>query len=129
MERCYGVRPRWADEEAFDGSENVSNAYGYYIDQFAWRDTGALFARDGWKELSYIGTFIGKDRVMNSMIQRYGEGGPNDAFQAIHQKTQPYVTVFDGGQRAFVRTRKSPSSAWYTVDSSSACKASSSRQA
>jgi len=91
--------------EAFDGSENVSNAYGYYIDQFAWRDTGALFARDGWKELSYIGTFIGKDRVMNSMIQRYGEGGPNDAFQAIHQKTQPYVTVFDGGQRAFVRTR------------------------
>ena len=91
--------------EAFDGAENVSNAYGYYIDQFAWRDTAAVFARDGWKELSYIGTFIGKDRVLGSLIQRYGEGGPNDAFQAIHQKTQPYVTVFDDGQRAFVRTR------------------------
>ncbi|AKH42141.1 ketosteroid isomerase-like protein [Altererythrobacter atlanticus] len=91
--------------EAFDGAENVSNAYGYYIDQFAWRDTAALFSRDGWKELSYIGTFIGKDRVLGSLIQRYGEGGPNDAFQAIHQKTQPFVTVFDEGQRAFVRTR------------------------
>ena len=52
--------------EAFDGAENVSNAYGYYIDQFAWRDTAALFARDGWKELSYIGTFIGRDRVIDS---------------------------------------------------------------
>lgn len=91
--------------EAFDGAENVSNAYGYYIDQFAWRDTGELFARDGWKELSYIGTFVGKDRVTNSMIQRYGEGGPNDAFQAIHQKTQPYVTPLGDGTRAMIRTR------------------------
>ncbi len=95
-----------AKAEAFDGAANVSNAYGYYIDQFAWRNTAAVFARDGWKELSYIGTFIGNDRVLGSLIQRYGEGGPNDAFQAIHQKTQPYVTVLDdAGERAFVRTR------------------------
>lgn len=94
-----------ARAEAFDGAENVSNAYGYYIDQFDWPATAAVFAEDGWKELSYIGTFIGKDRVLGSLIQRYGEGGPNDAFQAIHQKTQPYVTVFDDGSRAFVRTR------------------------
>ncbi|MBO9518849.1 MAG: nuclear transport factor 2 family protein [Porphyrobacter sp.] len=91
--------------EAFDGAENVSNAYGYYIDQFAWRNTADLFARDGWKELSYIGTFIGKDHVLKSLIQRYGEGGPNDAFQAIHQKTQPFVSVYGDGSRAFVRTR------------------------
>ena len=94
-----------ARAEAFDGAENVSNAYGYDIDQFAWRRTADLFARDGWKELSYIGTFIGKDRVLGSLIQRYGEGGPNDAFQAIHQKTQPFVTVLDDGARAFVRNR------------------------
>jgi hypothetical protein len=91
--------------EAFDAAENVSNAYGYYIDQFAWALTGELFARDGWKELSYIGTFIGQDRVRDSMIQRYGEGGPNPAFQAIHQKTQPYVTVLGDGTRAMIRTR------------------------
>jgi hypothetical protein len=94
-----------ARAEAFDAAENVSNAYGYYIDQFAWRLTADLFARDGWKELSYIGTFIGRDGVRDSMIQRYGEGGPNPAFQAIHQKTQPYVTVLDGGERAMIRTR------------------------
>ncbi|MEO6387156.1 MAG: nuclear transport factor 2 family protein [Croceibacterium sp.] len=91
--------------EAFDGAENVSDAYGYYIDQFAWRDTGALFSRDGWKELSYIGTFIGRDHVRDSMIQRYGEGGPSNVMQTLHQKTQPYVTVSGDGQRAQIRLR------------------------
>ena len=91
--------------EAFDGAENVSNAYGYYIVQFAWPNTAALFATDGWKELSYIGTFVGKDQVLRSLITRYGEGGPNPALQAIHQKTQPYVTVLEDGEHAHVRTR------------------------
>src|SRR5690606_1707440 len=44
-----------AQAEAFDGSENVSNAYGYYIDEFDWDGTADLFSTDGWKELSYIG--------------------------------------------------------------------------
>ena len=91
--------------EAFDGAENVSDAYGYYIDRFAWRDTAALFARDGWKELSYIGTFIGRDHVRDSMIQRYGEGGPSAVMQTLHQKTQPFVTVSGDGGRAQIRLR------------------------
>ena len=91
--------------EAFDGAENVSDAYGYYIDQFSWRETGALFARDGWKELSYIGTFIGRDRVTNSMIQRYGENGASSAMQTLHQKVQPYITVLGDGSRAQARLR------------------------
>jgi len=91
--------------EAFDGAENVANAYGYYIDQFSWRNTAALFAKDGWKELSYIGTFVGQEQVLQSLITRYGEGGPRNDFQAIHQKTQPVVTVVGDGQTAHIRTR------------------------
>ncbi len=91
--------------EAFDGAENVSDAYGYYIDQFSWRETGALFARDGWKELSYIGTFIGRDRVTGSMIQRYGENGPSNATQTLHQTVQPYITVLGDGRRSQARLR------------------------
>ena len=91
--------------EAFDGAENVSDAYGYYIDQFAWRNTADLFSRDGWKELSYIGTFIGHDRVRDSMIQRYGENGPSNVMQTLHQKTQPVVTVLGDGSRAQIRLR------------------------
>jgi hypothetical protein len=91
--------------EAFDGAENVANAYGYYIDQFAWRATADLFARQGWKELSYIGTFVGRDQIYDSLITRYGTGGPNAANLTLHQKTQPFVTVSGDGQRAQIRER------------------------
>ena len=91
--------------EAFDAAENLSNAYGYYIDQFSWANTAGLFATDGWKELSYIGTFVGKERVLQSLLTRYGEGGPNPALQTLHQVTQPVVTNIGDPGHAQVRTR------------------------
>jgi ABC-type nitrate/sulfonate/bicarbonate transport system substrate-binding protein len=91
--------------EAFDGAENVSNAYGYYIDEFVWHDTSDLFAVNGQKELSYIGNYIGRERIRKSMITRYGNGGRRGVFMAIHQKTQPYVSVSADGQSARIRSR------------------------
>lgn len=91
--------------EAYDGAENVANAYGYYIDEFMWEDTGALFSRDGWKELSYIGTYVGRDRVTQSMTRRYGSAGRRPNSYAIHQKTQPVVTVAPDGKSARIRAR------------------------
>ncbi|HEY8507847.1 MAG TPA: nuclear transport factor 2 family protein, partial [Steroidobacteraceae bacterium] len=90
---------------AYDGSENVANAYGYYIDEFLWTETGELFATDGWKELSYIGTYVGRDRVRDSMIKRYGNKGRRANSLAIHQKTQPVIHVAPDGRSAKVRTR------------------------
>ncbi len=91
--------------KAFDGAENVANAYGYYIDEFRWDDTADLFSVDGWKELSYIGTYIGRERVRESLFSRYGRNGRNPAFLAIHQKTQPYVTVSPDARSAQIRLR------------------------
>ncbi|MCW2337278.1 hypothetical protein M2337_001511 [Sphingobium sp. B2D3A] len=90
---------------AFDGAENIADAYGYYIDEFRWDDTADLFATDGWKELSYIGTYVGRERVRGSLFGRYGNAGRSAAFMAIHQKTQPYVTVSEDGMRANIRLR------------------------
>jgi hypothetical protein len=89
----------------FDGAENVCNAYGYYIDEFLWDETADLFSTNGWKELSYIGTFIGRERIRQSMVNRYGRGGRKSAAMQFHQKTQPYVTVTKDGQRANIRLR------------------------
>lgn len=91
--------------EAYDGAENVANAYGYYIDEFLWNETGELFSENGWKELSYIGTYVGRDRVRDSMIRRYGTGGRRPNSFAIHQKTQPVVTVAPDGRSARIRAR------------------------
>ncbi|MCW3835630.1 nuclear transport factor 2 family protein [Sphingomonas canadensis] len=91
--------------EAFDGAENVSNAYGYYIDEYRWDDTADLFAADGWKELSYIGTYVGRERVRGSLFSRYGNKGRSPGFLAIHQKTQPFVSISEDGARVNIRLR------------------------
>lgn len=103
--RIEAVRRDIARAAAHDGAENVSNAYGYYIDEFRWNETADLFSRGGWKELSYIGTFVGRDRVRQSMISRYGNAGRSGKSLALHQKTQPYVTPSADGMRAQIRLR------------------------
>ena len=40
-ERLVEARRRWARSMAYDGTENVSSAYGYYIDDFQWPQMGA----------------------------------------------------------------------------------------
>jgi hypothetical protein len=99
---------RWlAQAIGYDGSENVANAYGYYIDGFLWDETADLFSTDGWKELSYIGTYVGRERVRASMKMRYGNrnGRTRGGSFAMHQKTQPVVTVAADGKSARIRTR------------------------
>jgi ABC-type amino acid transport substrate-binding protein len=91
--------------EAYDGAENISNAYGYYIDEFQWDNMADVFARDGWKELSYIGTYVGRERIRQSVKMRYGEGGRTGKSMTLHQKTQPVVHVAPDGQSARIRER------------------------
>jgi hypothetical protein len=90
---------------ARDGTENVANAYGYYIDEFLWDDMADIFAVDGWKELSYIGSYVGRERIRQSVISRYGRGGRRANGMTFHQKTQPFITVSDDGRSAMIRIR------------------------
>lgn len=96
---------RLAIVSAYDGAENVSTAYGYYIDEFRWHDLADLFARQGWKELSYVGTYVGRDRILRSLILRYGDKGRTSPSLAIHQKIQPVVTPAADGQSARIHLR------------------------
>jgi hypothetical protein len=90
---------------AQDGAENVSNAYGYYIDEFLWDETADVFASNGEKELSYIGNYIGRERIRASLVARYGRGGRRAAGMTLHQKVAPVVTVAPDGASARVRTK------------------------
>lgn len=91
--------------QAYDGAENVSNAYGYYIDEFLWDGMADVFSVGGYKELSYIGTYIGRERVRDSVVSRYGRGGRRANSMTFHQKVQPVVTVAEDGLSASIRTR------------------------
>lgn len=99
------VRADLAVAMAYDGVENVACAYGYFLDEAHWDETADLFSVDGWKELSYVGTYIGRERIRESLVARYGRKPRRPNFLAIHQKTEPYVTVAPDGQRAQMRLK------------------------
>ncbi|MGZ3264976.1 MAG: nuclear transport factor 2 family protein [Croceibacterium sp.] len=96
-----------ARAEAFDGAENVAGAYGEYVNHFDWDGLANLFAKNGWRELPFIGFVAGRDKILAGAKIRYGDNGkgPSSAFQAIHMLTQPYVTVSDDGKRVQLRAR------------------------
>jgi len=90
--------------KAYHASENLATAYGYYIDEFAWDETADLFSRDGWKELSYVGTYVGRERIRQSLKGRYPNGkSPN--FLTVHQVVQPVIHVSADARRAKIRAR------------------------
>jgi hypothetical protein len=89
---------------AYHASENLATAYGYYIDEFAWDETADIFSRDGWKELSFVGTYVGRERIRQSLKLRYPNGkSPN--FLTLHQIVQPVIHVSADGRSAKIRVR------------------------
>jgi hypothetical protein len=90
--------------KAYHASENLATAYGYYIDEFAWDETADIFSRDGWKELSYVGTYVGRERIRQSLKLRYPNGKSPD-FLTIHQVVQPVIHVSADARSAKIRAR------------------------
>jgi len=89
---------------AYHAAENLTAAYGYYIDDFKWDETADLFSRDGWKELSYVGTYVGRERIRESLKRRYpNPKSPN--FLTVHQTVQPVIHVSADGRTAKMRVR------------------------
>ena len=93
-----------ARSQAYHAAENLATAYGFYIDEFKWDDAAALFSRDGWKELSYVGTYVGRERVRESMKRRYPNPKSPD-FLTVHQVVQPVIHVSADGKTAKIRAR------------------------
>jgi hypothetical protein len=90
--------------KAYHASENLVTAYGYYIDEFAWDETADIFSRNGWKELSYVGTYVGRERIRESLKRRY-PSPKSPTFLTLHQVVQPVIHVSADGRTAKIRAR------------------------
>ena len=90
--------------KAYHAAENLTNAYGYYIDEFAWDETADIFSRNGFKELSYVGTYVGRERIRESLKRRYPNPKSPD-FLTLHQTVQPVIDVSANGSSAKMRVR------------------------
>ena len=99
------ARRRLAVSMAYDGTENVSAAYGYYIDDFQWPSMGAIFAVKGNKHSPFAGYYIGKDRIRAAATAMYGNSQPARTGIAYHWRIQPVIHVARDGRSANLRTR------------------------
>lgn len=103
--RLADARRRLARSQAWDGTENVSSAYGYYIDDFQWPEMAGVFAEKGNKQSPYAGYYIGRDRILGAVNANYGPAKGPRAQIAFHWRIQPVINVAEDGRSANLRTR------------------------
>ncbi|MBN1904889.1 MAG: nuclear transport factor 2 family protein [Deltaproteobacteria bacterium] len=90
----------------YDACENLTSAYGYYIDDFLWDDFSDLFAVDGWREAPFVGIYIGRERIRKSLKEQYPfAGGRSTGFFTAHHIIQPVINVSADGKSASIRVR------------------------
>jgi len=90
---------------AFDGVENVSSAYGYYIDDFRWTETATLFASAGNKQSPFAGYYLGRDRIQGATTAMWGPPPELRPGISFHWRTQPVISISADGRSAHLRVR------------------------
>lgn len=90
---------------AVDAVENLMSSYGYYIDESAWDEMADTYAREGGKEITGAGMYIGPERIRKILKLRGPLGGRTPNFYTIHQLTQPVITIAPDGRSAKARMR------------------------
>jgi acetyl esterase/lipase len=85
--------------------DNLTGAYGYYLDKNLWNDLADLFAANGSIELAQRGAYIGRERVRAFLFNVFGEEGPSENRLGNHIQYQPVIHVADDGRSAKVRSR------------------------
>jgi len=102
------LRRRLARSHAYEGVENVSAAYGYYLDDYQWPQMAGLFAEHGNKQSPFAGYYVGRERIEGAATAFWGGPRPADALRArisFHWRTQPVALVSHDGRSATLRTR------------------------
>jgi triacylglycerol lipase len=89
----------------FHEIDNLTSAYGYYLDKNLWNDLANLFAANGSIELAQRGVYLGRERVRAFLFNVFGKEGPTEGRLGNHVQYQPVIHVAPDGMTAKVRSR------------------------
>ncbi len=102
------VQRRLLRSLAWDGTENVSSAYGNCLDDFQWPCMSGIFAEKGNKQSPFAGYYFGRDRIAGAATAMYGKTpDPSTVMRerlAIHWRIAPVINVSHDGRSALLRT-------------------------
>lgn len=96
-------RRRLARSAAFDGIQNVSAAYGYYLDDSMPAGFGGIMATKGFKMSPFAGYYVTRDRVLKARVS--GEPPKTRPGISYHWLVQPVVLISNDGRSATGRFR------------------------
>jgi hypothetical protein len=106
--RLAAARTAYARSAAYEGTANVSAAYGFYIDDSQWPEMAGIFSEKGNKHSPFAGYYIGRERILGAVNANYGStrgaSGTRTGI-AYHWRTQPVIFVAADGRSANLRTR------------------------
>lgn len=91
----------------YDELDNLTSAYGYYLDKNLWNNLADLFSRDGSIELAQRGVYKSQKRVREFLLTVFGRGqeGPVAGRLGNHVQMQPVIHVAADGKTAKIRVR------------------------
>ena len=90
---------------AHDGIQNVSHAFGDFLDDFDWANSSQLFARTGRRGKYQVGFYVGPERIYKAESGQYGPTPSPRTSVQIHLRVQPVIDVGPDGMTAKLRTR------------------------
>jgi hypothetical protein len=106
--RIAEVRRKLNLAKAYDAVENVSNTFGYYLDDTMWDQMAENFAVNGTRPQG-PGFYVGRKHVIEAMTQTHYSGPPSPTSPRdhlnLHQRLQPVIDIGPDGVTAKVRTR------------------------
>ena len=106
--RMAEVRRKLSIAKAYDAVENVSNTFGYYLDDTMWDQMAEIFAADGTRPQG-PGFYVGRKHIIEAMTQTHFSGPPSPTnirdHINIHQRLQPVIDIGPDGASAKLRTR------------------------
>jgi len=108
-ERFEAAERRLAVSKAWDGAENVSSAYGDYLDDLDFGPLAAIFAVEGNKEIPFTGFYVSRASIAardqsRGVAAQSSEPRPRTSLP-LHLRTQPVILVAEDGRSAAIRTR------------------------
>jgi len=107
--RIAEAERRLAVSKAWDGAENVSSAYGDYLDDLDFGPLAAIFAEEGNKEIPFTGFYVTRESIAardasRNVVASSSEPRPRTTL-SLHLRTQPVILVAEDGRSAAIRTR------------------------
>jgi len=99
------LAPKLAMAIGYDAVENISSAFGNWLDDFQWRDLAALFTRDGIRLSPTVGYYVGPERIRTIQEARYGPPRHPRPSIPMHLRTQPVIVFGGDPAAALLRTR------------------------